>query len=233
MRRRHDPSPLPGFFFLARELNTPHPMHPKEIVDCLLAGCGQAHCDELAGHSVEQALHLLKQPDYSEYIPTDGRYPPVPAAASVGSTILAQALGRAAHAQHKVGKEKEKLQKAVQHVQGAVQHQAPDRAAVLASLATMSREVNNLEHALTALQSSLSLKTDQASQDLHKEVSNVKSTALKDAAAVKKVVKVDKAFDEKALSKIHAEAAQAASAQAAEAAARCRRGAGGSAHRAP
>ena len=96
---------------------------------------------------------------------------------------------------------------------GAVQHQAPDRAAVLASLATMSREVNNLEHALTALQSSLSLKTDQASQDLHKEVSNVKSTAQQDAKAVKKVVDSD--FHASASTAQHAASAQAASAKAA------------------
>ena len=194
-------------------------MHAKEILDCLAAGCGQAHCDELKGHSVEQALHLLKQPDYSGYIPTDGRYPPVPTDQDVGSTIMNDMFGRVASAQGKAAQAEAQLKaKAARVVQGAVQYQyqAPDRATVLANLAAMNNKVSNLEHALTALQASLSLKPDQASQDLHQQLSGMKQTARQQAADVTKAVNHDAAFHETVLSAKHAAAkAQAAGAKAA------------------
>ena len=199
----------------------------NDLTACLSAGCGQAHCDELKGNSVEQALYLLKKPDYSAYIPTDGRYPPVPAAASVGSTVLADALGRAAHAQHKAAQAEAQLKaKAARVVQGAVKYQAPDRAAVLASLATMNREVNNLDQALTALQASLSLKPDQASQDLHQQLSGMKSTAQQKAKDVNTAVKQKASFDASALAANAAASAHVASAQAASAKAASAKAAG-------
>jgi len=172
-------------------------MHPKEIVDCLSAGCGQAHCDELKGHSVEQRLH---QPDYSAYIPTAGRYPAVPIDQDVGSNIMNEMFGRVASAQGKAAQAEAQLKaKAARVVQGAVKYQAPDRAAVLANLATMSREVSNLDQALTALQASLSLKPDQASQDLHQQLSGMKKTAQQKAKDVNTAVKQKASFDASAL----------------------------------